>query len=322
MYDIEKIKRNICLELGHLREELDDDDYQQLIMNNQKLVINFENNEVFTMEKNSYLNPQDERINDIEYFPIPNHWEIDAIINNDDNSFVRNIEEHHEYRIEEQENKKEKIALAQNSSNRELLEELARENDEDINYKLAGNENTPLGVLKYLRTYDIYDDVLNENYSFDKYIDLNGYEDFRDMKTIEQESIIKMYRMINNKEDISIEQCNMFIKMDYKPLLHEIASYEKTPHEILNEFYNSRNEYIYYNDLAKNPNCPQNLLEELANKGSLYIKESLLSNENCPKEILEKLKKEVIEEREKFNNKPFFEISDYKEPTNDYDFER
>lgn len=97
MYNIEEIKRNICLELGHLREELDDDDYQQLIMNNQKLVINFENNEVFTMDKNSYLNPQDERINNIEYFSIPNHSDIDALLNNDNNSFVRNIEEYFEY---------------------------------------------------------------------------------------------------------------------------------------------------------------------------------------------------------------------------------
>ena len=97
MYNIEKIRRNICKELRGLREKLDDEDYQQELMNDQKLVINFENNEVFLMEKNSYLNPQDERIDNIEYFPIPNHWEIDAIINNDDNDFIREIEEHYEY---------------------------------------------------------------------------------------------------------------------------------------------------------------------------------------------------------------------------------
>ncbi len=235
MYNIEKIRRNICLELRQLREDLDDDEYQQQIMNNQKLVINFENNEVFLMEKNSYLNPQDERINNIEYFNVPNQGEIDAIINNDDNSLSRAIEEHYEYRIEEQKTKNEKIALAQNTTNREILYELAGENDEDINYKIAGNENTPLEVLKYLRSYDIYDDVLNENYSFKKYDESMSDEDFRDMETIKQEAIIKMFRMIDNKEDISIEQCNMFIKIDYKPLLHEIASYEKTPHEILFE---------------------------------------------------------------------------------------
>ena len=97
MYNIEKIKRNICLELRQLREDLDDDDYQQQLMNNQKLVINFENNEVFLMEKNSYLNPQHEHIDNIEYFNVPNHSDIDAIINNDDNSFIREIEEYFEY---------------------------------------------------------------------------------------------------------------------------------------------------------------------------------------------------------------------------------
>ena len=91
MYNIEEIKRNICLELGHLREELDDDQYQQL-MNDKKLVVNFENNDVYYMEKNSYLNPQDENINNIEYFPIPNHSDIDNLLNNDDNLLSRAIE--------------------------------------------------------------------------------------------------------------------------------------------------------------------------------------------------------------------------------------
>ena len=96
MYNIEKIEKNICLELGHLREELDDDQYQQL-MNDKKLVVNFENNDVYYMEKNSYLNPQDENINNIEYFSIPNHWEIDSLLNNDDNSLSRAIEEYYKY---------------------------------------------------------------------------------------------------------------------------------------------------------------------------------------------------------------------------------
>ena len=96
MYNIEEIKRNICLELGHLREELDDDQYQQL-MNDKKLVVNFENNNVYYMEKNSYLNPQDENINNIEYFKIPSHWEIDSLLNNDDNLLSRAIEEYYKY---------------------------------------------------------------------------------------------------------------------------------------------------------------------------------------------------------------------------------
>ena len=96
MYNIEKIKRNICLELRQLREDLDDDQYQEVI-NNQKLVINFENNEVYRMEKNSYLNPQDENINNIKYFKIPSHWEIDSLLNNDDNLLSRAIEKYYKY---------------------------------------------------------------------------------------------------------------------------------------------------------------------------------------------------------------------------------
>ena len=371
MYDIEKIKRNICLELRSIREELDDDDYQQLIMNNQKLVINFENNEVFTMEKNSYLNPQDERINNIEYFPIPNHSDIDAIINNDDNSFVRSIEEHYEYEIILQKEEEEKIFLAQNTTNRDLLKILAKENDEDINYQIAKNENTPLEVLKYLRSYDIYDDVLNENYSFKKYEELMNDEDFRDMETIKQESIIKIFRMINNKEDISIEQYNIFMEIDYGPLLKKIASYEKTPAEILNKLYDldtnkydlslagnpnspqniieklaMKGEYFLYINLAGNPNCPQDLLKAIAKINDEYINVNLASNPNCPQDllkaiakindeyinvklagnpncpqnILEGLSEEVIRKKE-YNNKPYFEISDYVEPSYN-DFER
>ena len=97
MYNIEEIERNICLELRPLREELDDDEFQQEVKNNQKLVINFENNEVYLMEKNSYLNPQHEDINNIEYFSIPDHWEIDSLLNNDDNLLSRAIEEYYKY---------------------------------------------------------------------------------------------------------------------------------------------------------------------------------------------------------------------------------
>ncbi len=297
MYNIEKIEKNICLELGHLREELDDDDYQQLIMNNQKLVINFENNEVFTMEKNSYLNPQDERINNIEYFPIPNHSDIDNLLNNEDNSLSRAIEEHYENIIEEQ-----KIDLAQNTTNRKILEILAEENDEDINYKLAGNENTPLEVLKYLRSYDIYDDVLNENYSFKKYKDLMNNENFSKMDSIKQESIIKMFKIIDNKEDISIEQCNIFIKIDYNHLLNKIASYEKTPVEILEKLHNLKPNVVDF-DLASNPNCPQNILEELYNLKPNVVDYHLAMNPNCPQNILEELtKNEDIRIREKAIN--------------------
>ena len=97
MYNIEKIRRNICKELRGLREKLDDEDYQQELMNDQKLVINFENNEVFRMEKNSYLNPQHEHIDNIKYFKIPSHWEIDSLLNNDDNLLSRAIEEYYKY---------------------------------------------------------------------------------------------------------------------------------------------------------------------------------------------------------------------------------
>ena len=340
MYNIEKIEKNICLELGHLREELDDDDYQQLIMNNQKLVINFENNEVFTMEKNSYLNPQDERINNIEYFPIPNHSDIDNLLNNEDNSLSRAIEEHYENIIEEQ-----KIDLAQNTTNREILKILAKENDEDINYKLAGNENTPLEVLKYLSSNDIYDDVLNENYSFKKYDELMNDENFSNMNPIKQESIIKMFKMIDNKEDISIEEYNLFININYEPLLKKIASYEKTPAEILNKLYDldtnkyelslagnpnspqniieklaMKGDYFLYINLAGNPNCPQDLLKAIAKINDEYINVKLAGNPNCPQDLLKEFSEEVIRKKE-YNNKPYFEISDYVEPSYN-DFER
>ena len=59
-------------------------------------------------------------------------------------------------------NKNEKIALAQNTTNRELLKILAKENDKDINLKLAGNENTPIEVFDGLKYNYLYKVALNE----------------------------------------------------------------------------------------------------------------------------------------------------------------
>lgn len=56
MYSIDKISKNIFSELNETRENLSDDDYKQL-RNNKNLVVNFDNNDVYLMDKNSSLNP-------------------------------------------------------------------------------------------------------------------------------------------------------------------------------------------------------------------------------------------------------------------------
>ena len=65
--------------------------------------------------------------------------------------------------------------------------------------------------------------------------ELMNDEDFRKRQPIVQETIIKMYRLIDDKEDISINLCKIFINVNYKPLLHEMVSYEKTPIEVLEQ---------------------------------------------------------------------------------------
>ena len=50
---------------------------------------------------------------------------------------------------------------------------------------------------------------------------------------MERESIVKMYRLINENQSLDEKVCSSFIKLNYKPLVEEIASYEKTPIEIL-----------------------------------------------------------------------------------------
>ena len=242
-------------------------------------------------------------------------------------------------------NKNEKIALAQNTTNRELLKILAKENDKDINLKLARNENTPIEVFDGLKYNYLYKVALNENYSFKKYDELMNDENFSNMNPIKQESIIKMFKMIDNKEDISIEEYNLFININYEPLLKKIASYEKTPAEILNKLYDldtnkydlslagnpnspqniieklaMKGDYFLYINLAGNPNCPQDLLKAIAKINDEYINVKLAGNPNCPQDLLKEFSEEVIRKKE-YNNRPYFEISDYVEPSYN-DFER
>ncbi len=242
-------------------------------------------------------------------------------------------------------NKNEKIALAKNTTNRELLKILAKENDEDINFKLARNENTPLEVFDGLKFNYLYRLALSENYSFKKYDELMNDENFSNMNPIKQESIIKMFKMIDNKEDISIEQYNIFMNIDYEPLLKKIASYEKTPAEILNKLYDldtnkydlslagnpnspqniieklaMKGDYFLYINLAGNPNCSQDILKAIAKVNDEYINVKLAENPNCPQDLLKEFSEEVIRKKED-NNKPYFEISDYVEPSYN-DFER
>ncbi len=199
-------------------------------------------------------------------------------------------------------NKNDKIVLALNSNNRDLLKVLAKETDEDINFNLAKNSNTPIEVLNNLNFNHIYKDNLNENYSFKKYKDLMNDENFSQMYSIKQEAIIKMFKIIDDKEDISIEQYNMFIDLDYNHLLRKIASYEKTPDEILEKLYDLKPNVVDF-DLASNPNCPQNILEELYNLKPNVVDYNLAMNPNCPQNILEELtKNEDIRIREKAIN--------------------
>jgi hypothetical protein len=190
----------------------------------------------------------------------------------------------------EQITSKDKIVLARFSNERGVLGELAKENDENINKILAGKRDTPLEVLKNLSSNDIYKDALNENYSFKKYEELMNDEDFRKRQPIEQETIIKMFRVIDDKEDISNNLCKIFINVDYEPLLYKMASYEKTPTEILNKLYDlDTNKYDL--SLAGNPNSPQNIIEGLAMKGDYFLYINLAGNKNCPQNILEELAK-------------------------------
>ena len=252
----------------------------------------------------------------------------------------------------EQITSKDKIVLARFSNERGVLGELAKENDENINKILAGKRDTPLEVLKNLSSNDIYKDALNENYSFKKYEELMNDEDFRKRKPIEQETIIKMFRVIDDKEDISNNLCKIFINVDYEPLLYKMASYEKTPPEILEEFAKNKN-YSLMLQVAENPNCPQNILEEFAERASLvkneFLNSRLAINPNIPIEILEQLSKDeslkvknivlnnpslTREIVENMSNDPnngkeligrcneYLERLDKKEQSNDYDFER
>ena len=105
MYNIEEIKKNIERELRYSYDNLDADQYEQQMFNNYKLVVNFENNEVYYMEKNSYLNPQDENINNIEYFSVPNYYDLDMLYVGEHISTLQDIEEYYEreYNFDESE---------------------------------------------------------------------------------------------------------------------------------------------------------------------------------------------------------------------------
>ncbi len=199
----------------------------------------------------------------------------------------------------EQITKNDKIYLARFSNDRGILGVLAIENDEDINKILAENKDTPLEVLKNLSSNDIYKDALNENYSFKKYEEEMNDESFSKMEPIKQEGIIKMFKDIYNQEDLPIEVCNLFINVDYEPLLNKMASYQKTPHEILNKLYDSKSYIVDYH-LADNPNCPPNILEELAKRKNDYLNLKLADNPNCPLNILEEFSKTKDENKLKY----------------------
>lgn len=160
-------------------------------------------------------------------------------------------------------NKNDKIVLAKNTTNRELLKVLAKENDKDVKYQIARNENTPIEVLENLNNY-IYKDALNENYSFKKYIELMNDENFSKMETIKKEAIIKMFKLINENQSLDEKVCSSFINLNYKPLLKEIASYEKTPIEVLEKLSKNEDEVVR-NKAINHKNYSSSLIEKLIN---------------------------------------------------------
>ena len=183
--------------------------------------------------------------------------------------------------------KKEMIKLAK-GNDRIILENLSFQNDEDVDKLLAKNENTPFRVL-----YSFYLDkkclnLLQKNFSFTKYIELTKDENFLNLDKMERESIVKMYRLINEGKDLDEKVCSSFIKINYKPLVEEIASYEKTPIEILEKL--SKNEDITIrNKVALNKSSTPEILEKLINDEKLFVRYNVAQHPNSTYEILYKL---------------------------------
>ena len=191
--------------------------------------------------------------------------------------------------------KKEMIKLAK-GNDRIILTNLSFQNDEDVDKLLAKNVNTPFRVL-----YSFYLDkkclkLLQKNFSFTKYIELTKDEIFLNLDKMERESIVKMYRLINEGKDLDEKVCSSFIKINYKPLVEEIASYEKTPIEILEKL--SKNEDITIrNKVALNKSSTPDILENLINDEKLFVRYNVAQHPNSTSEILFKLaedKDEVV----------------------------
>lgn len=183
--------------------------------------------------------------------------------------------------------KKEMIKLAK-GNDRLILSNLSFQNDEDVNKLLAKNVNTPFRVLYSFYLDKKYLKLLEKNFSFTKYRELTKDENFLNLDKMERESIVKMYRLINEGKDLDTKICSLFININYKPLVEEIASYEKTPIEILEKL--SKNEDITIrNKVALNKSSTSEILENLINDEKLFVRYNVAQHPNSTSEILYKL---------------------------------
>ena len=183
--------------------------------------------------------------------------------------------------------KKEMIKLAK-GNDRIILTNLSFKNDEDVNKLLAKNVNTPFEVLYSFYKDNKYLNILEKNFSFTKYRELTKDENFLNLNQIERESIVKMSRLINEGKDLDEKICSSFIKINYKPLVEEIAFYEKTPIKILEKL--SKNEDITIrNKVALNKSSTPGILVNLINDEKLFIRYNVAQHPNSTSEILYKL---------------------------------
>ena len=183
--------------------------------------------------------------------------------------------------------KKEMIKLAK-GNDRIILTNLSFQNDEDVDKLLAKNVDTPFEVLYSFYLDKKYLKLLQKNFSFTKHIELTKDENFFNLDKMERESIVKMYRLINEGKDLDEKVCSLFIKLNYKPLVEEIAFYEKTPIKILEKL--SKNEDITIrNKVALNKSSTPDILENLINDEKLFIRYNVAQHPNSTYEILYKL---------------------------------
>ena len=171
---------------------------------------------------------------------------------------------------------KEKLDLAKSTTDPEVLEQLSKDEDEDVRLVVAGNKNCYPHVLEELSK----DDYKNVR---------------RAVANNENSPLSALLRLFI---DFYVKSHPNYINCDLNELLsyvdHEdpsfrtgVASHPKCPPDILEDPLSTDSYWVVRWGVAAHPNCPPHVLEKpLSTDDNSSVREAVALNPNCPDQAL------------------------------------